>query len=765
MPDENSTTAWTTQTSTNQTWNDNDFVLDFWSVENEEDSKVDEFESVEVEDESKSESAENEGESFSDSDLFGESDLWENENINNSEDWNKDEGTDEFMLGENSDSEVSGGQDNVVAENEDFQLFDDENHSEWESWEQNDADNQDIFAEDNDINKEVDEGQETVKMEDDFWLSFDEDNAGSESEEKTEQTAELFTEDMAESNHEEENVNDELNVADDNNIFAWETEESGEDSVQQTMEETRDEELTLNNEWNVFEENDFFVEEKKWEEININNDNEGFDKEVNSVEEVDTNETFWNSDLFADDSSEEEGQAPIQDFDFVDSWEMQPMEQPNINELGWDMSMDEMDNQVQEQGSFESQEENNTVSNVDFWSFEDDSNIGEESVAEVSEPENLNLESNVNIESEETENGENNFDGVEPAANVEVEPVNTVEPVNVNDSQNSVLADDSNNVAEPVMDENQNSAELVNENVSSQENASIQSEIWNDITNDNSQNLTETSQEVSADTQKIWPSFSLDQILGIELDKNPQFADNSTAISNNNVQVNKPINNKKFAWIVMWIGLFVLAWFVIVLAFPSKNTDRKGGDVVQVEEEHYVSWNSWDYVDTVVDEPEEPEVQDNQDENSGNIAGSSVVAISEDDGDSWWDIEDIQPYICAGDGCGNETELDENTSEEIVEDLDFEDVSPVVSDFSTQGENYYMVWDDMQDKKLMKYATQLIVLCENYQSEIENWEWLDPESFDEFKAQAESLLSKISNYMEWSEEVDIFVPSEISNIE
>ena len=129
MPDENSTTAWTTQTSTNQTWNDNDFVLDFWSVENEEDSKVDEFESVEVEDESKSESAENEGESFSDSDLFGESDLWENENINNSEDWNKDEGTDEFMLGENSDSEVSGGQDNVVAENEDFQLFDDENHS------------------------------------------------------------------------------------------------------------------------------------------------------------------------------------------------------------------------------------------------------------------------------------------------------------------------------------------------------------------------------------------------------------------------------------------------------------------------------------------------------------------------------------------------------------------------------------------------------------------------------------------------------------
>ena len=764
MPDENSTTAWTTQTSTNQTWNDNDFVLDFWSVENEEDSKVDEFESVEVEDENKSESTENEGESFSDDNLFGESDLWENENINNSEDWNKEGNTDEFLLDENSDSETSGEQDNVVAENENFQLFDDENHSAWEALEQNDTDNQDIFSESNDTDNKVDESQESTKMEDDFWLSFDEDNAGNESEEKTEQTVELFSEDVTEDNHEEMNSNDELNVADNNSVFVWETEESGEGSAQQVMEENKDEELNLNNEWDVFSENNIFAEENKWEETNINNDNEGFDKEANSVEEVDTNETFWNSDLFADDSSEE-SQTPIQDFDFVDGWETQPMEQPNINELSWDVSMDEMDNQVQGQGTFESQEENNTVSNVNFWSFEDNSNIGEEGVAEVSEPENPNLESNVNIESEENVNGENNLNDIEPATNVEIEPVSTVEPENVNDLQNSVLAEDSNNVAEPVMDENQNSAELVNENVNSQENASIQPEAWNDITNDNSQNVTETSQEVNSDTQKIWPSFSLDQILGIELDKNPQFADNSTAISNNNVQVNKPMNNKKFAWIVMWIGLFVLAWFVIVLAFPSKNTDRKGGDVVQVEEEHYVSWNSWDYVDTIVDELEEPEIQNNQDENGGNIAGSSVVAISEDDGDSWWDIEDIQPYICAGDGCGNETELDENTGEEIVENLDFEDVSPVVSDFSTQGENYYMVWDDMQDKKLMKYATQLIVLCENYQSEIENWEWLDPESFDEFKTQAESLLSKISNYMEWSEEVDIFVPSEISNME
>ena len=60
---------------------------------------------------------------------------------------------------------------------------------------------------------------------------------------------------------------------------------------------------------------------------------------------------------------------------------------------------------------------------------------------------------------------------------------------------------------------------------------------------------------------------------------------------------------------------------------------------------------------------------------------------------------------------------------------------------------FYSQWDEMQDKKLIKYALQTILLCDNYQAKIENGEWLDEESFSSFKSKGEALINKMEKYL------------------
>ena len=79
-----------------------------------------------------------------------------------------------------------------------------------------------------------------------------------------------------------------------------------------------------------------------------------------------------------------------------------------------------------------------------------------------------------------------------------------------------------------------------------------------------------------------------------------------------------------------------------------------------------------------------------------------------------------------------------------------------ISDFKSQADIYYSQWDEMQDKKLIKYSLQMIALCNNYQEQVENGEWLDEASFSLFKSKWEVLLDKMEKYLIWEDYNEYF---------
>lgn len=267
-------------------------------------------------------------------------------------------------------------------------------------------------------------------------------------------------------------------------------------------------------------------------------------------------------------------------------------------------------------------------------------------------------------------------------------------------------------------------------------------------------------------------TLSLDQILDSELNSNPQYADNSKAVPKN-VPLNSWFFNKKTVWIMAVV--LILAGFVAVLAFPSKKSGEKEWEVVQytwydTEEEHYV----WD--DPVEDTGEylEAEIKNIIDDTL--YGEESTMDVKHDnpkidefpDREYWEDDiehpvlwEDTwetntetvpEPYTCLDDEC---TEDVEETEEEII--ITAEEIESTISKFKSEAEKYYTLWDENQDKKIIKYALQIINLCDNYQWEIENGEQKTQTSFNEFKSKIIWIESKIEKYIGWGDEVETFV--------
>ena len=88
MPDENSTPIWTNQILTNQSWDDNDFVLDFWEGEdmkeiNDSEKKTDMNFDINTNDEENKNSGDS---NFNTDDLFGE--ISEDKNAEDTDLWN-----------------------------------------------------------------------------------------------------------------------------------------------------------------------------------------------------------------------------------------------------------------------------------------------------------------------------------------------------------------------------------------------------------------------------------------------------------------------------------------------------------------------------------------------------------------------------------------------------------------------------------------------------------------------------------------------------
>lgn len=276
----------------------------------------------------------------------------------------------------------------------------------------------------------------------------------------------------------------------------------------------------------------------------------------------------------------------------------------------------------------------------------------------------------------------------------------------------------------------------------------------------NTNSLQETSDWIQ--WQQIKSTLSLDQILDSELTNNPQFTDSSKAVPTNVSENWGGFGNKKMIWIIACVWLFVLAWIVAVLAFPSKDNKQNTGEGTgtQIIEEYGI--------DPTHQAPTQPEEEFTWQSTTAPHAGNPTIqqdfpeAESEDEPEDEWntiseeqDTWEPAPYTCEWDECLEEPVI---TKEEDNK-LDVESIEPVISRFKSQAEGYYSIWDERQDKKLIRYAAQAISLCESYQEQINNWEWIDEESFSSFKSKVKTIISKMEEYLGWDNDVQTFTKS------
>ena len=526
-----------------------------------------------------------------------------------------------------------------------------------------------------------------------------EEKATTSDENQSDFTFDLFDNNTAENNVESVNVveNEVVeNQAVDNNIL--------ENSINENLVNSVE-----NNEKEIFsdkKENDWEKDLNNWIDVNLN----AWEFTVSSENES------------SSDSNQEE--TVNTDLSFSLDNVQQPLNQPELWDLLWNSSVD-----------FSEVQENSV-------------NLAETDASWEVNQEPINLQENVGLMSE------NDGNKIESS---QIEDNNS----SANNVEDQVFTLDSQNLDDSISQNEVKRVEAFNENSwwLNQE-AVVQANIDENVNAVNAvqETMVQTSQ---VEPQQITSTLSLDQILDTELNSNPQFADNSKA-----VPVNVPNKNgKKLVWIVAWIWLFLLAWMVVVLAFPSGNLGGKPWDSVDTGENIEVNidytmgdnndnhnsaeidtgddrqWNVeqgwWEVVfhnnktTVTVQQPEFPD--------AGYEVDSENILIGEkpDDASS---LNPIIPYICDWDDCVRADDEWENT-------VQLKDAMSHIRDLRSQAEAYYEVWDEQQDKKLIKYSLQAILLCDNYQAQIDSGVWLDEDSFSSFKTKWEALINKIEKYL------------------
>ena len=254
--------------------------------------------------------------------------------------------------------------------------------------------------------------------------------------------------------------------------------------------------------------------------------------------------------------------------------------------------------------------------------------------------------------------------------------------------------------------------------------------------------------------EQVQATLSLDQILDSELLSTSQIFDNPVTETKNNTEPMASWSRKIVA-LAVWIGIFVLLWFVAVLAFPLGSSDRKLWDVVDTD---IVNVESWHFapdtldIDNSVDFPD-PDVEENNtwiNDISDNVNNDSwwvlsVVEFPEAFDDSWEEVDnEPMPYI------GEENNYTDIINEEGEESpISIEDIQSTISSFKSQAEIYYSYGQEMLDKKLIKYSSHMIHLCDIYEQKISTWEWIDQETFSKFKSDISWVISNINAHNEW----------------
>lgn len=827
MPDESTNPVWwTAQTSqdnqviTNQSWED--FVLDFWEWENKEKIESSEAESHNLEgiEQEKEEEMVSTNIDLNDINLFNEEEEVKNEDSQNNDIKIEDEKENEWAIDDDFNISLD---DNLNQENnEDVleqessldsnEIVADENNeiNNENEWMENNMGEEELESEEN-LNRDNPEeeklnldGPAVAELEnnleneenstDELLLGDNKNgdmNVDFDNEQKDDENINFNDEEQVDKVEDEikdiDESDDSVTLDDDQEI---EDNENYNERLEDDTETKEDDEINFddysevedkdnktnlsddfkdNEDWNIISgewENDKVETEDFWDNVQEENLNENNDETRISDDE---NEFSYDSQEDSSDDNENEVKME-QESDEIDSWNVESEFGENPSNVNYDSIIDD-----------ESAENEKIVNQPEIWdllwdapvdfSEEAKDNIETQNLESNNEPANLQEDINnmpENLDDKDSDNQtEKNDDAVNNAEDEKQSFTLDYQEETQDNSDDNMVSEVSNEIVEwnksnqiqgksdinPENQANEIQANLVNDATSTTiTNENIDTKVQNSE-QENNKSLQESVDWIA--WQQIKSTLSLDQILDSELTDNPQFSDNSKAVPTN-VAVNW--SNKKIIWIIACLWLFILAGIVAVLAFPSKNDKTNENTDTQIVEEYdplhqsptqpegETTWQSVTIPHTV-----NPTIQ--QDFPEADTEEEQDIRTEEEG--SW----EPAPYTCEWDECFEELV----TEEEEDNKLDIETIKSVVSDFKSQAEVYYSEWDDRQDKKLIRYAAQAINLCESYQAQIEKGEWIDEESFESFKSKIRPIISKITEYLGWENDVQDFVISNFND--
>ena len=800
------------QTTTNSSWDD--FVLDFWWNESDESIWTAEVETSSIEDNTNwdDEDIQDSGDlDFGDGDLdkeewYGEvkEDYAEIQEENMGDDMNIDisskdgedyidvqeENMDDDMntdiSSEDNTSDTSYEVDDEIwweneesregenkVENEDTEYWDVDdsiNQQDFENQKTSDNNEENLdtdlsYPENVSINKndDIDNNEETNEdyAETEYW------NIGEESDEPDISSEIDFDTDLSNNNEKDEygkETQEDTNVDDSYQESADSTDPT-EYGDTESSEEWEDASKTLDD-WKIFENSD-----KEEMSDSYENDNSQEPNLLDNIEEI-TEDSQNNTTIFGSSDG-----TFLDTNDEIAWWNTESIFQENSLEKG-----EENKNIDINVNNFENEETSSQIENTNFlWDTSansEETNIEDDVDTNITnfeldvdstdnqEKANVTLDNNgwedSNIWAEQENNMENNQENLSFTLDYQ-------EDDKQNDNSNHIILDnnstwnndeqnwnegkeiDTNPVTNPVSN-NESSYDTIEHETIKTESANS----WN-------QNVTESvNLDVGKgvinqpETHQITSTLSLDQILDSELNDNPQFADNSQAIPRN-VPLNSWSLVKKVVWTFAWIGIFALAWYFLLIKSPNiiGDTQQKPTEVIEDLDETSDDHFSWSE-----DEGELTEENTSDEDFFPTKTTIEQGSMEEDPGDEEL-LDDIlknqntesqdtwkpEPYVCEDEYCGDEPEFPDI---ETTPERQPWDVLQIISDYKQQAESYYTQWDEMQDKKLVKYSLQVMHQCDVYQEQVENWEWLDDESFSSFTSKIDWLFAKIEEYRAWN---------------
>ena len=279
------------------------------------------------------------------------------------------------------------------------------------------------------------------------------------------------------------------------------------------------------------------------------------------------------------------------------------------------------------------------------------------------------------------------------------------------------------------------------------------------------------SAEVESESSEVQSTLSLDQIMDAELLSSNQILTQPVSTQSQTPVQSEwwKIKNKKVLMALMSAGLVLVLWFVTVTAFPDLFTVREvenpdwtgsvieipqptnpGDDPTMTPDWHWSAEGNtgfWTVDPNVVF----PDVY-----TSGCIEWLEDCIVNTDEPE---DPENIfpTPYVPEEnipEPEGKEPEIEEITITEVME---------LISSFKSQAEVYYNYGQKELDKYIIKYSSQITHLCENYESQIMNGEWLDLETLENFESRINLLISKINDYNGGSDTENYTVQEEPEN--